>query len=501
MRRHRWYSVAAAAVIALALAAPAAAQTQGLEARVSALADDVEELRELAVQAPPVAAAVEALSEAVAELEAEVGALGRQQRAIPEAIETIDELEARVRELERELGQLRTHLADLEQPVIATRGGSVTRDGGFRWETDDGKYGLTLFGRAQPRYELEVAEGFDEAEAQGFRLRRARLGADGHLGGQSLRYQLQLDLLSTPLLDAILDYEVREELVLRVGQYKIPFTRARLTSGGNLGFAERPEAVNALRYDRDVGASAHGQVAGGRLGYHAGVANGTGQTRRNDSLDLLTFARADAVLFGERFGNRIADLTASRETSLMAGTSVVYDMARIPDAVGGVPVGTIDVDADGERDAIRVTSASVDVAFAHRGLDITLEGLWRRENWGAILDHPANAALAAWVGGGVEHYLGGYGHVTYALLPELLVIGARAGGVDQPLLGVGGRDPARPREAGAPPRVDMLWEAGAAGRLYREGRPILGLDYSYFRHDLSGAGVAHRVILEAQFDL
>jgi hypothetical protein len=500
MTRHRWYSFAAAAVIALAVAAPAAGQPQGLEARVRALADEVAELRELAVQAPPVAAAVEALSSAVAELEHEVGALRRQQRAIPEAVETIDELEARVRDLERELGLLRAQVSDLEQPVIG-RGGAVARDRGFSWTTEDGAHALALWGRFQPRYQLEIAEGFDEAESQSFLIRRARLGVHGHIGGPALRYAVKFELRGEPLLDGFIDYVVRDELVLRAGQSKVPFSRAYLTSGGNLGFAERPRTVDALRYDREMSVSAYGELLGDRLGYQAGVGNGTGRNRPNDSLDLLPFLRLDAVVFGERFGYRIADLSAEQRASLMVGASLVHDTPRIPDVVGGVLVPNTDVDADGERDAIRVISASADAAFAHGGLELTLEGLWRREDWGAILDHPENAGLAQWVGSGVEHYFGAYGQATYALVPGLLIVGARAGGVEQPLFGIGGREPAWPRDAGAPPSVGMLWEGSAMGQLYRDGRPFLGLDYSYFHHELSGAGPGHRLIIQAQVDI
>lgn len=503
MTRHRWLRIAAAAAVIAAVTAPAAAQSQGLEARVEALAAQVDELRELAVQAPPIAGAVESLSEAVAELEHELAALRREQQAIPDAIDVIDELEAHTRELEREIGLLRAQLADLEQPILVRPGdGSVTRDDGFFWETDDGDYALRLWGLVQPRYQLAIAEGYDEVEAQTLTLRRARLGVRGHVTSPSWRYAVELELQDRrPLVEARVDYEIDEALVLRAGQYKLPHTRSFLMREGELGFAERPRAVEAVRYDREMAASAYGQILGGRLGYHGGVANGTGRNAENVGLDLAGFARVDGVVFGDRFGYRIADVEAGRETSLMIGGSLVHEVTTLPDAVGGVPVGNIDVDADGDRDAIDVTSASVDAALAHRGLDVTLEAVWRREDWGTILDHPDNAALAAWVGRGVEHYFGGYGQVTYAAWPERLVVGARVGRVEQPLLGVSGRDPAAPRDADAPPDVDEVWELGVMGSLYRRGAAILGLDYTYLDHDVTGGGPGHRFILEAQLEL
>lgn len=508
----------AAAVAALALspraAAQSPAQTEDLaapdaeespaerDAEVAALAEEVGELRERVVALEPAADGAERALEAIADLEEELATLRREAAEAPEVADALEDLDRRIEELEGELGRLRAQVADLEQPVVVPPpDADVERGDGFSWATGDRDYSLTLWGRFQPRYQVELGDGASELETQTLALERARLGLFGHVAGPSLRYVVQFDLQADrPLFDAHLDYEVDERLVLRAGQYKVPHTRAFLTSGGNLGFAERPAVAEALRYDRDMAASAHGQFFGDRLRYHAGAANASGRNRLNVGTDLAAFLRLDGALWGEGIDHAIADVQAERELAVMTGVSLVQEAAPVPDEVGGVPLTVTDVDGDGDRDAIRVTSGSADAALAWAGLNVTLEALFRREDWGAILDHPENAAVAEWVGEGVEHYLAGYGHITYAAW-ERVVFGGRVGYGDRPLLGVGGRDPAVPRRADAPPEVDELLEIGAAARLYRDGTPILGLDYTFMDHELGGAGPDHRAILEAQFEL
>ncbi len=487
---------------AAALAAPASAQTTTpLEQRVDELSEEVDELRAEAAQIPPVAGAVERLSEAIAHLENEMETLRLRARAMPQVVDTIDDLEARMRELERELGLLRTQVADLEQPVWGPpRDADVERGDGFVWVTPDDDYALALYGVVQPRYQLDVASGFDEVLGQTFDLRRARLGVHGYLSGPSLRYLLAMDFRDErPLLEGYLDYEVADALLLRAGQSKVPFTRAYLTSGSRMAFAERPLAADALRYDRDLGASARGRFFDERVGYAAGLANGTGRNEPNLGQDFAGYLRLDGAILGDEFDYLTADVAAERSATLLVGGGLVQETTAIPDEVGGIPVSVTDVDADGDRDAIRVTSASVDAAFSHSGLDVTLEGLWRREDWGAILDHPENAAVAAWVGGPVEHYFGAYGEATYAVLPGRLVVGGRAGYLDQPLLGLGGRDPAAPAYPDTPPSVGEVFELAAAAQLYRDGDPLLSLDYTRFSYDEPGVEPAHRLILQAQF--
>lgn len=500
-------SLAISAGFAVALGAPAAGIADdpegATEDRVEALAEDVAELRSEVVRIDPVASSVERVSEALAALEEEVATLRRARRDMPEVAEALGDLEERLRALEAELGRVRAQVADLEQPVVAPPpDADVERDDGFSWVTGDEDYALTLWALAQPRYQLEVGDDAGDIERQALRMRRARVGLYGHIGGPSLRYVVQADLAEpAPLFDALLDYHVRDELILRAGQYKIPHTRAFLTSGRDLGFAERPAIADAFRYDRDTSAAVRGALWAGRLTYHGGVTDTAGRDAVSADMDLGAFLRLDAAIAGEGPEYAIADVAADRELRASIGGSLVQEAARAPDEVGGVPLGVTDVDADGDRDAIRVTSASADASVAAAGLDVTIEGLWRREDWGAILDHPDNAAVREWVGEGGQHYFGGYGQVTYAAVPDLLVVGGRLGYGDRPLLGLGGRDPAAPRRAGAPPDVGELWELGLAGRLYRGGSPILGADYAYFDHEVGGGGPEHRFILEAQVDI
>ena len=90
------------------------------------------------------------------------------------------------------------------------------------------------------------------------------------------------------------------ELAVRAGQDKIFFTRTWWVSDAAIDVFERPAAIDALRYDRDIGVRLHGWLAD-MVYYHAGVSNGAGANKRNDNIDLAAVIRLEAMLAGDKF--------------------------------------------------------------------------------------------------------------------------------------------------------------------------------------------------------
>src|SRR5690606_29132971 len=262
-------------------------------------------------------------------------------------------------------------------------------------------------------------------------------------------------------LDYYLDYRFAPELAIRAGQDKIFFTRAWWASDSSIDLFERPAAVDQLRYDRDIGVWAHGRLLDDRIGYWAGVSNGAGPNQVNDNIDFVSLLRADAVVLGSRFEPLVDNFERDGELRLMVGGGVVHDLVRLPGQVAGIEVGNRDVDRDGTGDNVRVWSSSLDLALRLHGFEVVLEGIWRHERWGTILDHSDNQQLADAVQPDVEghrNYLAGYVHASYALLPGRLQVAARIGQDRVPLLRVGGRAPA------SVPPGDRLVEAAAQVR-------------------------------------
>ncbi|HUS64546.1 MAG TPA: porin, partial [Kofleriaceae bacterium] len=309
-----------------------------------------------------------------------------------------------------------------------------------------------------------------------FRLRRARLSAGGRLGGEALTYKLQAELGrdEPPALDYYLDYQFMPELAVRVGQQKVPFTRTWPVSDAGYAFYERAAGIDAMRYDRDAGAWVHGRVAE-RLEYNVGASNGSGPNKRNDNIDVAAVVRLDALLMGEWFEWTTGDLEHSEVPSLIVGGGVVHDLVRVPEAVAGVTVENPDVDSDGTGDNVRVWSASLDATFRFRGFEAIVEGLYRHERWGTILEHSDNSDLADLVRpdkDGHRNYLGGYVEATYAAIPHHLLVGGRVGHHRQPLLGLGGLSVASPTPG------DRVLELTALGRYYHSKNLSFGLAYT-----------------------
>lgn len=490
-----------ALVIALAITLSATAHAQrrdtaALEQDLAALRAEVAELRELAVQAGTNGAAVQELSQRLVVLEQQLDTLRREQASFPDVVEVIDRLTLDVDALEQEVGTLRTRLADLEQPAArgaGAGGGAVAYDRGFLLRTADGAYALALTGYAQTRYQLEVVDG--DLDTNTFAVRRARIGARGHLGTEDFQYKILAELLESPALrDYYLDWRAHDHVWIRAGQDKVHFTRSYITSSTKLAFPERPAAIDALRYGRDPGVAVHGELADDRLAYWVSLSNGAGENRRNDNIDLLVVGRLEAAVIGERIGYGFGDVTGSESPRLTVGAGVAHDLSAVPGELGGVPVQSPDVDADGDIDNIRVISASADAVFRYRGLELVAEGVLRREDWGSILD--GNAAWADLIGAeATRTHLGGYAQATYFVTPGQILVGARLGATDLPALGVGGED-------GADPTFDRALEVDALAELYWRGARLLGVQYTLgslqARDETAGDVTTHRVIVEAQ---
>src|SRR5690606_3865225 len=137
-----------------------------------------------------------------------------------------------------------------------------------------------------------------------------RISASGHVHDPRLQFKLLAELGDdgAPLRDYYLDYQFSKELALRAGQSKLQFVRSFLTSSRRLAFLERSIAVDALRYDRDVGVWLHGALFGDRLRYHGGVSNGSGAGRLNDNIDFVSMLRVESAVLGDHFSPAFGDV-------------------------------------------------------------------------------------------------------------------------------------------------------------------------------------------------
>lgn len=157
-----------------------------------------------------------------------------------------------------------------------------------------------------------------------FRIRRARLTLSGDFS-ERISYKLQVDASPSPksviesvdfakqkvkttrvltpiLIDAQLDYKIKPDLKLSIGQFKVPFSLENLASSPRLDTINRTNVVENLTPGRDV-PKAQGRDIGillsgeysdesGKkiLDYNAGIFNGSGinTTDDNNAKDFST---------------------------------------------------------------------------------------------------------------------------------------------------------------------------------------------------------------------
>jgi phosphate-selective porin OprO/OprP len=220
---------------------------------------------------------------------------------------------------------------------------------GFTIRSADGSHRLRLSGYAHLDGRFFADDDAGSA-TDTFLLRRLRPVVSGGVGGRfEFSFMPDFGGGTTVLQDGWLDSRFTNAVRLRVGKVKAPVGLERLTSATSMLFVERAYPTSLLP-NRDTGIQLHGEIAGGRVGYQAGVFNGV---LDGGSADVDTADAKDAAgrLWLQPFRARTSSLlkglglgiagTSGRQT----GTTATYRSA------GQVPIFAYaaGVTADGTR--------------------------------------------------------------------------------------------------------------------------------------------------------
>lgn len=179
--------------------------------------------------------------------------------------------------------------------------GGWRRDGkGLSYEADNG-FEIHAWLRAQLRYSTpfdsdpRTPETTNDPPGADSEVRRARIKVDGQLFSQRVGYYFEHELSGDrPLLDLRLDVAATENLLFRIGQYKVLYNRERVDSSGKQQFVERSISTYPFTLDRQRGAAAAWHVAEGTRGdswFMAGVYEGDGIDPDQKGDDPLVLAR------------------------------------------------------------------------------------------------------------------------------------------------------------------------------------------------------------------
>ncbi|MGB8952202.1 MAG: porin [Candidatus Aminicenantales bacterium] len=144
-----------------------------------------------------------------------------------------------------------------------------------------------------------------------FILRRVRVSLSGEVL-KNIRYKLQVDTVKSPiLLDANIEFMFKPSLVLRIGQFKVPFSLENLTSSSDLDTINRSITEEKLCPGRDIGSQGRdiGAILAGKysfLEWTLGIFNGSGINRAdtNEEKDIagrIVFHPAGFMAIGAAF--------------------------------------------------------------------------------------------------------------------------------------------------------------------------------------------------------
>ena len=275
---------------------------------------------------------------------------------------------------------------------------------GLTFVSKDGRFKLATRLRAQFRYTLE-REGESGDTLHGLTIRRARLQFKGHVFNEHNKFKTEFALSPrdmaydgtvrrTPILDWYFDFDYLRDLTLRVGQYKLNYSRQRVVSSGDLQLVDRSIANGEFTIDRDIGVELLSKNLGGwdKLRYHAGVFFGEGRDQWElDRFEMLYVGRIEVLPLGMFQDYKEADFSRSMKPRLSLGVGYAFhDGAKgLRTTRGPTPTdeGTTDYH-----------NANVDLMFKFAGFSVFSDFFWRdgRRTFGDAMvdDGMGNLVLA-----------------------------------------------------------------------------------------------------------
>jgi hypothetical protein len=380
------------------------------------------------------------------------------------------------------LAQVGDPAASEAPPFVSAASGK-----GITVTAPDDSFSMTLRGRIQIRETVTIAD--DEAKNE-VNVRTMRIHMLGHVLSPDIRYAVQLAFGTvdfepgnpSPIFDAWLDFQHIRDAKLKVGQYFVPFDRARTNRESNLQLVDRQQMVTELNLDRDVGVTLHSEDFLGLevLNYSLGVFGGNGRNRTgSQEMGYLYMGRLGVRPMGPFDDDTEGDLKLSETPRLSVGVAGGYNQNtdRNRSTIGATyQLGTVDY-----------IHAAADAVFKFQGLSLLLEGLYRTS--------PEDTLVGEIDGETVTEYTrSGWGYLAqfgYMLTDQIEV----AGRYDE-LYAFDGTDPAL---------VDLVdtqgRETGLGLNYYLNGHSFkFQADHAMrFRDDLAAATHFARLQVDASF--
>ncbi len=206
---------------------------------------------------------------------------------------------------------------------------------GVTLSSGDDFFSLTLRGRAQVRDTVVVPRSEGVGATHEAAIRTVRVIFSGHALSRQTQYVVQLAFgaqdyepgMVSPVYDAWVAFQHLRDLQVRVGQFFVPFDRARTNAEWGLSMIDRPLLVAEATLDRDVGVELSSNDLGGfgRLAYRLGLFGGEGKNRAASAPGFLYVGRLQYNVFGPFDDSVEGDLERLARPRLAVGVAGAYN--------------------------------------------------------------------------------------------------------------------------------------------------------------------------------
>ncbi len=253
---------------------------------------------------------------------------------------------------------------------------------GIQLVTPEKRFSLHAWLRAQLRFSTPFDSdplepgAFADSPGGDFDIRRARIKAEGQLGGPKISFYFEHELSGDhPLLDLRLDVALGDTWHLRAGQYKVLYNRERVDSSGKQTFTERSIANYAFTIDRQRGvtlAKNFGDGTRANQWFMLGVFEGDGRNPGPSGDKPMYVARWQRQFLGFELPFSQSDLLYREDAAAsfgLAATTVEGPYTRFSSSGGG----QLDGFATGGDERYRLRQWLQEFAWHYRGIAIQQE--------------------------------------------------------------------------------------------------------------------------------
>ncbi|SMB99087.1 phosphate-selective porin O and P [Hymenobacter roseosalivarius DSM 11622] len=225
------------------------------------------------------------------------------------------------------------------------------RFNGMEFRSADSLFYINFRFRMQNRAGFISRSGTDlRVREYDARVRRLRLRADGYVLREKLGYSLQLSFsrgdqdfeasgVANIVRDAVIFYNITPNFYVAFGLNKLPGNRQRVTSSGQLQFAERSIVNSALTIDRDFGIKLYYTHPLGPVALYSlkgAITTGEGRSPNGTGPSLAYTGRAELLPLGAfQDGGDYSEGDLAREPTPKVSVAAGYSFNRNTTRSGG----------------------------------------------------------------------------------------------------------------------------------------------------------------------